>query len=298
VAASSKKVIYAALIGNGLIAVTKFIAASITGSSAMLSEGIHSIVDTGNQALLLMGIKKSRKPADENFPFGYGKEIYFWSFAVAILIFAVGAGISLYEGIHHLLAPTSITRPGVSYIVLGLAFIIEGITWFFAFTAFRKVKGDRGYLEAIRKEKDPTIFVVFFEDSAALLGILVAFAGILAGHITGNPYYDGIASIVIALILGVTAAVLAYETKGLLIGESADPEIVDCIRELAVSYDEIISVKDVLTLHMGPDYILVNISADYVDSLSVGRIEDINSQITLAIKKIQPKVKRVFIEAE
>ena len=178
-ASGSKKVIYAALAGNSLIAVSKFVAASVTGSSAMLSEAIHSLVDTGNQGLLLFGMKKAEKPADEDFPFGYGKEIYFWSFIVAILIFALGGGISVYEGIHHLLHPQPAKNPLINYVVLGLAIIFEGAAWLFALREFKRRKGENGYIEAINQTKDPSVIVVLFEDSAAMLGLLVALIGII-----------------------------------------------------------------------------------------------------------------------
>ena len=225
-ATGSKKVIIAALIGNSLIAITKFFAAFMTGSSAMMSEGIHSLVDTGNQILLLHGIKQSTKPADENFPFGHGKEIYFWSFIVAILIFALGGGISIYEGIQNLLHPSEMKNPMINYIVLGLAMIFEGGAWAFALREFSRAKGKWGYIEAVQRAKDPSIFVVLFEDSAAMLGLLVAFVGIALAQYTGFLYFDGIASIIIGLILIGTAIWLAYETKGLLIGESANLDVV------------------------------------------------------------------------
>lgn len=297
-AASSKKVIYAALIGNGLIAITKFIASVFTGSSAMMSEGIHSLVDTGNQVLLLLGLKKAKKTADKNYPFGHGKEIYFWSFIVAIMIFAVGAGISVYEGIHSLMDPHPVQNPLINYTVLGLAMIFEGFAWYFAWKEFDKVSGDRGYFEAVRKEKNPTFFVVLFEDSAAILGLLVAFIGIALGQCTGLYIFDGIASIVIGIILGVTAAWLAYETKGLLIGESADPKIVNSIAGVASNYSAILNVNEVLTLHMGPNYILVNLSVDFQDSLEVASVEQDISKLTAQIKEKHPLVKRVFIETE
>ncbi len=297
-AASSKKVIYAALIGNFLISVTKFFASFATGSSAMLSEGIHSLVDSGNQLLLLLGIKKSNQPPDKDFPFGHGKEIYFWSFVVAIMIFAVGAGISLYEGIHSIIEPHPVENPTINYIVLGLAMIFEGFAWYFAWKEFRKTKGEQGYFEAIRKEKNPTIFVVLFEDSAAMLGLVIAFLGIAAGQWTGILIFDGIASILIGLILGVTAAWLAYETKGLLIGESAEKEIIEGIRTLTIKSNGIKSVNELLTLHMGPDYILVNISVDFNNELNAGNIEDTIESINKSIKTKYQRVKRVFIEAE
>ena len=297
-ATGSKKVIYAALAGNALIAVTKFIAASITGSSAMLSEGIHSLVDTGNQVLLLNGLKRAQKPPDKNFPFGYGKEIYFWSFIVAILIFALGAGISIYEGILHLRHPEPVTSPYINYIVIGFALIFEGAAWYFAFKEFTKSKGKWSYITAVQRAKDPSIFVVLFEDSAALIGLVVAFLGIFLGQITGIVYFDGAASIIIGLILAGTATWLAYETKGLLIGESANESIVKGIRELASGYDSVLYVNDVLTLHMGPDFIIVNISLEFADESKADEIEFAIEKMDKDIKKNYSQVKRVFVEAE
>jgi cation diffusion facilitator family transporter len=297
-APSSKTFIYAALIGNALIAATKFVAASITGSSAMLSEGIHSIVDTGNQVLLLHGLKRAQLPADDRFPFGHGKEVYFWSFVVAILIFAVGSGVSLYEGIHHITHPTSMENPTVNYIVLGLAVVFEGIAWLFAVREFNRAKGRRGFFEAVKRGKNPSLFVVLFEDSAALLGLVAAFFGVLLNQVTGNPVYDGAASIVIGFILGGTAIWLAYETKGLLIGEGAHPEVVTGIRNLAASFPGVERVNEVLTLHMGPDFVLVNISVDFSDSIPAGRVEEILAAMDQRIKERHPNVKRVFIELE
>ncbi|MGD2037330.1 MAG: cation diffusion facilitator family transporter [Desulfobacterales bacterium] len=296
--ASSKKVIFAALIGNFLIALTKFIAFFVTKSSAMLSEGVHSIVDTGNQVLLLYGLRRARRPADDLFPFGHGKEVYFWGFIVAIMIFTVGAGVSIYKGLHHLVDPTPIQNPNLNYIVLGCAMLFEGAAWSFALTEFTKAKGKWGYLEAVRRGKDPSMFVVLFEDSAAMLGILVAFGGIFLSQITGNPVYDGVASVIIGLILAGTAAWLAYEIKGLLIGESARPEIVKGVREIAKSYPKITHVNEILTLHMGPNFILLNLSVDFADTLMTGDLEDTISRLDRQIKQAYPKIKRVFVEAE
>ena len=295
---SSKKVIYAALAGNALIAVTKFAAAAITGSSAMFSEGIHSMVDTGNQVLLLHGMRRARRPPCSRFPFGHGKEVYFWSFAVAILIFAVGSGVSLYEGIIHTLHPKPIGNPLVNYIVLGLALIFEGMAWFFALNEFNKAKGKWGYIEAVQRGKDPIMFVVLFEDSAAMLGIIVAFVGVLLVDKAGILIFDGIASIVIGLILGGTAIWLAYETKGLLIGESANEKVENGIRDIILKFDSINNINEVLTMHMGPDFILVNISIDFRDEISAGDLENIIAEIDMQTKKNFPSVKRVFVEAE
>ena len=297
-ASSSKKVIYAALIGNALVAFTKFVAASITGSSAMLSEGIHSVVDTGNQLLLLLGLHKAKKPADERFPFGHGKEVYFWSFVVAILIFAVGAGVSVYEGIIHLMHPAPIASPYVNYIVLALAMLFEGAALYFALTEFSRTKGKWSYLEAVQKGKDPTGFVVLFEDSAAMLGLLVAFLGVFLTQVTGNLLFDGLASIVIGLILGGTAVWLAYETKGLLIGESANLKVVKEIRAIVGGLPQVEYVNEVLTMHMGPKFILANLSIDFKDDLTAVEIEDAISRMDVQIKQACPDVQRAFNETE
>jgi cation diffusion facilitator family transporter len=255
-------------------------------------------VDTGNQGLLLYGLRQAKKPADDKFPFGHGKEIYFWSFIVAILIFALGAGISIYEGILHIFHPQPITSVFINYIVLGLAMVFEGAAWFFALKEFTKAKGKWGYIEAIQRGKDPTMFVVLFEDSAAMLGLVIALAGILLGEITGILYFDGIASILIGLILAGTAVWLAYETKGLLIGESANKKVVEGIRTIVLNAGPVDHVNEVLTMHMGPDYILVNISVDFADSTVAEEIEKAIDKLDLEIKQQFPNVKRVFIEAE
>ncbi len=297
-ASGSKKVIIAALIGNTAIAITKFIAASITGSSAMLSEGIHSLVDTGNQGLLLFGMKQAQKPPDEAFPFGHGKEIYFWSFVVAILIFSVGAGVSLYEGIHHMIHPEPIESPYINYIVLGLAIVFEGGALLFALKEFNRSRGKLGYIEAVQRGKDPSLFVVLFEDSAAMLGLVVAMVGIFLAQLTGLAWFDGLASVIIGLILGGTAWWLAYETKGLLIGEAANQKVIQGIRSLTSEIPHIGQVNEVLTMHMGPDFVLVNISADFNDNVQAGEIEKAIAQLDIKIKEQFPEVKRVFVEAE
>lgn len=264
----------------------------------MLSEGIHSLVDTGNQILLLHGIRRANRPPDETFPFGHGKELYFWSFVVAILIFAVGAGVSIYEGIQHLIHPEPVGRPHVNYVVLGLAMVFEGGAWLFAWREFTERKGRKGYFRAVREGKDPTLFVVLFEDSAAMAGLIVAFFGVWLTQATGIASFDGAASIVIGLILGATAIWLASETKGLLIGESANPDVVERIRRLAHDTPEILHVNEVLTMHMGPEYILVNLSVDFVDSATAVEIEAAIAKLDRGLKASLPRVKRVFVEAE
>ena len=297
-AGSSKKVIYAALVGNAIIAVAKFVMSAITGSAAMFSEGIHSVVDTGNQVLLLFGLKQAKKPPNEMHPYGHGKEVYFWSFVVAILIFAVGAGLSLFKGIEHILHPTEITKPFLNYLVLGFAIVIEAIVFYVAIKEFNKSKGEMDYLEAIQRGKDPGLFVVLLEDAAAMLGLIVAMAGIAISQITGNYVFDGIASVLIGLILASIAALLAYETKGLLIGESANSNVVAGIHDVVKQTHGVQKVNEVLTMHMGPEYILVNLSVEFSDHIRTGNMEVLVSQVDQEIKAKFKNVKRVFIEAE
>ena len=284
--------------GNGLIAVAKIIATVVTGSSAMLSEAVHSIVDTGNQALLLWGIKRSSKPADERHPFGYGMELYFWTFVVAILIFAIGAGVSLYEGFSKINNPQQVKYIYINYIVLGFAMIFEGGAWIVAFREFRKRKGKLGYLKAMQVSKDPTVFTVLFEDSAAMLGLFAAFIGLLLTQWLGNPVYDALASIVIGLILSFTAMLLAYESKGLLIGEAASREVVSSIIDIVKGKSEILSINEILTMHMGPEDVLLNISLDFHDNISSGEVEKTITQLEIQIKKKHPEIARIFIEAQ
>ena len=297
-AGSSKKAIYAALIGNSMIAVTKFAAAIHTGSSAMMSEGIHSLVDTGNQVLLLYGIKRSNKPASPDFPFGHGKEIYFWSFVVAMLIFALGGTVSIYKGWQHLSHPTSISNILINYAVLGFAIVFEGAALWVAFKEFNLSRGSRSIVRAITRGKDPTLLVVVFEDTAALLGLLVALGGLVAYQITGNPVFDALASIGIGVVLIFTALILALESKSLLIGESADPEVVSAIDELLDEHDSVSAVNEVATLHMGPEFIVVTVSIDVNDTLAGGQIERTVTRLTRQIKATDPRIQRVFIEME
>lgn len=297
-AGSSKTAIYAALVGNGLIAVTKFIAASISGSAAMFSEGIHSLVDTGNQVLLLYGLKRAEKPPDAEFPFGHGKEVYFWSFVVAILIFGLGAGVSLYQGWIHLGEPEALGNLTINYIVLGLAIVFEGAALWVAFREFNRSRGGLSVLAAVRGGKDPSLFVVVFEDSAALLGLVVAALGLALYQLTGNPIFDALASICIGLILAGTAAWLAYEAKGLLIGEAASPAIVAAINRIVDRDDRVLTVNEVATLHMGPSHVIATLSLDFVDGIDSSRVEAAVTELNRAIKAVDPSIRRVFIEAE
>ena len=297
-AGSSKKAIYAALVGNTLIAVTKFAASAYTGSSAMLSEGIHSLVDTGNQVLLLLGIRRAQKPPDADFPFGHGKEIYFWCFVVAMLIFALGGAVSIYHGIGHLQHPEPISNPLVNYIVLGLALIFEFGALYVAFKEFNKSRGEQSVVEAVKHGKDPTLFVVVFEDTAALLGLLIALVGLVIAQVTGNAMWDGIASIAIGVVLILTAFWLAQESMGLLIGESATSPVRRGIRAAIARDARVLHINEVSTLHMGPDFVLATLSLDFSPDLSSSEVETAVTELNARVKAVDSRIKRVFIEAE
>jgi len=297
-AGGSKKVIYAALAGNAAIAVTKFAAATYTGSSAMLSEAVHSVVDTGNQGLLLLGIARSRKPPDAAHPFGYGMEVYFWAFIVAILIFGLGAGISFYEGIHQLRDPEPITRFLVNYVVLGLALAFEGVAWTLALREFNRTRGSRSLLEEVRRSKDPTVFTVLFEDTAAMLGLLIAFAGLFATQFLELAWADGAASMGIGVILACAAAGLAFETKSLLTGEAATPSVLAEIRRLAIAEPAVEAINELRTVHFGPNRILANISLNFKDSSDLAEVEQTVVRLEHAIRERFPDISHVFVEAQ
>lgn len=294
----SKTVIYAALAGNLLIAATKFVAAFFTGSSAMLSEGVHSLVDTGNGALLLLGLHRAARPADRTHPFGHGRELYFWSFIVALLVFALGAGVSFYEGVIHILEPEPIRNVRVTYIVLGLSILFEGFSWSVALKEFRTTKGKLGYFEAVRISKDPSVFTVLFEDTAALLGLLTALVGIVAAQLLDMPELDGAASIGIALILGLTAVFLARESKGLLMGEAAAPEVQEQILATAKADPMVRDANGVVTVHLGPSQIVAGLSVEFEDHATAPEIEAAVIRIEQAVRAKRPEVVGLFVKPQ
>ncbi|WP_297323378.1 cation diffusion facilitator family transporter [uncultured Bartonella sp.] len=294
----SKIVVYAALAGNLLIAVTKFIAAAFTGSSAMLSEGVHSLVDTGNELLLLHGMKRASIRPDRVHPFGHGRELYFWSFIVALLVFALGAGVSFFEGILHVLKPVEIRNVTVNYIVLGLSIFFEGSSWLLALRSFRRTKGKLGYLAAVHRSKDPTVFSILFEDSAALLGIAIALSGITASVLTGNFIFDGIASLGIAAILAVTAIFLARECKGLLLGEAALPEVQKAIFDIVSSDPDVQKVNGIITQQLGPNQVVANVSLEFEDRLTAPQIEECILRIEKNLAAARPEVVGFFVKPQ
>ncbi|RYD81932.1 MAG: cation diffusion facilitator family transporter, partial [Sphingomonadales bacterium] len=265
--------LFAALAANLGIAVAKFVAAAVSGSSAMLTEGFHSVVDSLNQLLLLYGQKRSERPPDDRHPFGYGRELFFWSFVVAILIFATGAGLSIYEGIRHILDPEPMRSPLINYVVLAIALVLEGASWLIAVREFDKARGDLGWWEAVHQSKDPASFVILFEDSAAMFGLIVASIGITLSWFTGDARWDGVASVLIGVALAGVALALARESKGLLIGEPADPAIEAAVRAAIDRRPEVTGVNEITTIHLGPRNIFVGLSVDFEDRVPVGRIE-------------------------
>ena len=294
----SKVAVVAAVIGNLVVAVSKFFAASITGSSAMIAEGIHSLVDTGNGMLVLLGMKKAKRAADAEHPFGHGKELYFWTLIVAISIFGIGGGMSVYEGITHIQHPAPLENPLVNYIVLAFALVVEGASFFVAMREFNVAKGATPAAEFIRTSKDPALFTIVFEDSAAMLGLVVAFLGVFLGHYFQNPVFDGAASVIIGLILMSVAWLLARESKGLLIGEGVEPAVLAEMRAIIGTDSAVEEVGDVRTLYFGPEDLLVNLDVAFKPDLSLAAVHTAIGRIEAALKTAYPEIGRVYIEID
>lgn len=292
---TSTRTLVVALAANLGIAASKFVAAAITGSSAMLTEGVHSVVDSINQLLLMWGRRQAKRPPDRLHPFGYGRELYFWSFVVAVLVFSLGAGVSVYEGIVHIAHPEPPVSPLIAYAVLLVAFLLEGWSTFEAFGDFKKAKGELSWFQAVRQSKDPPAFIILLENGAAMAGILAAAIGLLLTQLTGDPLFDGAASIVIGIILAFTAALLAHESKGLLIGEAADPLLVDNLRQLACEVPGVVGVGYVLTVHSSPDQITVMMNVDFRDDLPASEVEQIVCRVEQEARERWPAVRRLFV---
>lgn len=293
---ASMRTLVIALAANLGIAVSKFVAAALTGSSAMMTEGVHSVVDSSNQLLLMWGRRAAKRPPDEFHPFGYGRELYFWSFVVAVLVFALGAGVSIYEGIVHIRYPQAeAMSPLIAYIVLLVAFLLDGWSTLEAFREFRHGMGSLGWIAAIRHSKDPTGFIVLLENGAAMAGVVVAAIGLALTQFSGDPFYDAAASVVIGLILAITAFVLAYESKGLLIGEAAHPDVVNGLHDLASGKAGVIGVGHVLTVHSSPDQITAMVNVDFDDRISAGEVERIVCDVETEARERWPQVRRLFI---
>jgi cation diffusion facilitator family transporter len=290
--------VIAALLGNGAIAVTKFVVALVSGSTAMLAEALHSLADTGNQGLLLVGMRLSRRPADAEHPFGYGKERFFWAFVVAMTMFVIGSVVSIWQGITRVLEPHEIEHANLTYVVLGLSALFEAYPWYVALTQLRSVSRGRSLVRTIRESKRPSLVTVFLEDTAALLGLGIAAAGIVLSHVTANPVFDGVASIAIGAVLFCVAAILAYESKSLLIGESVSSDNLRAIEKAVQSVDQVDRILELLTMHLGPDDILVNINVQFKDDLSTDELEQAVDRIEALIRETLPAARRIFIEPD
>jgi cation diffusion facilitator family transporter len=290
--------VYVALASNIAIAATKFVAAAVTGSSAMLSEGVHSLVDTANELLLLYGLKRGARPADANHPFGHGREAYFWSFIVALLVLVLGAATAGYEGVSHILDPAPMQIPLVNYIVLAVSFVLEGASWWTTFKAFRAARGRQSYLSAFRTSKDPITFTVLLEDTAALLGLLIAAVGIAMSQMLNEPRLDGVAAIGVALVLLGSSLLLAQETKGLLIGEPAPPRLRDSILRTAREDPDIRTANGVLTVQLGPQQVIAALSVEFQETLSTMQIERSVERIEAAIKCQHTDITTLFVKPQ
>lgn len=297
-AISSSKVVYAALAGNALVAASKFVAAWWTGSAAMLSEAFHSSVDVGNQLLLLYGLHQARRPPDAAHPLGYGRELYFWSFIVALLMFALGAGAAAYQGIDRILHPQPIVDPLVNYVVLGCSLIFEGSSWWIAHRRFAAGKGGMSYWEAVRRSKDPPTFLVLFEDSAALIGLGLALIGTFAAQYLQDPRYDGIASIGIGILLAGVGAVIGRETKGLLIGERASSRLERAILKIAATEQGVERANGILSFQLGPDHVVATLSLEFADHLTTPEIEAIVTRLEQRIRATYPEVIALFVKPQ
>lgn len=289
------RVILTALAANVGIAIAKFVAAGITGSSAMVTEGVHSLVDSANHVLLLHGTRRSRMPADSRHPLGYGRELYFWSFVVAMLVFTLGAGVSVYEGLLHLIHPEPTSDLAIAFTVLGVAAVLEGWSTIEALKSFNGARGEKSVLRALRDTKDAPTLIVLLENAGAMAGLAIAAAGIGLAWATGNPIWDGIASVLIGLVLGAIAVMLLIEAKGLLIGESADPVLIEAIRACAEAHYGVVSVQQVLTVHQAPDMVVAVIGADFEDTISARDVEQTVRDIELAVARQFPVVARVYV---
>ncbi|UGV29088.1 cation transporter [Rhodopseudomonas boonkerdii] len=291
-------VVYVALAGNIAVAIVKLIAAVVTGSAAMFSEAVHSAVDCGNEGLLLYGYHRAARRPDLVHPFGYGRELYFWSFIVALLLFGLGAGVSIYQGIAHVIAPQPIENPLVSYVVLGFSFVFEGSSWIVAWRAVKRARGELSFWTAFRRSKDPPTFVVLFEDSAALIGILIAILGIFVAIELEMPVLDGVASILIGLVLAVIAVLLAIESKSLLIGERASPALVETICAIAEREAGVVHANSALTAQLSPDQAVVALSIEFERDLRTDDIERCVASIERAVRASHPEVIALFVKPE
>ncbi len=298
-ASASRHVVYAGIAGNVLVTLTKFGAATVTHSAAMLSEAVHSLVDTANDVLMLYGLRRAERPPTKDHPLGHGREVYFWAFVVSVLIFLLGAGVSIWQGIEHVLDPPELERPMVSYGVLGLAAIFEGSSWWVAIREFRRHKrDDQGYIEAAESTKDPSTLLLLLEDGAALVGIAIAFTGIALSQVLDEPRFDGAASIAIGLVLAAVALFLARESKKLLIGEPAHTDLRESVREMADGHDGVSKCNGMLTFQLGPDVVAIAMSVVFEAELKAREIEHVVERLEERIRGKHPEVVLLVVKPQ
>lgn len=295
--AESRVAVYGAMAANVAIAATKFAVAAITGSSAMLSEGVHSVVDTANDLLLLVGLKRAQRPASEEHPYGHGKELHFWSLIVAVLIFGVGGGVSLYEGIQHIRHPEPLHDAFWNYVVLAAAFVFEGISFGIAWRQFSRERGDTPFWQALRRSKDPSNYTVLAEDGAALIGLLIAAAGVLSSHVFELPQLDGAASVLIGLLLAGVAVLLIRESRSLLIGEGVQPETARAIRAMVREEPTVREVGPLLSMYVGAEEVLVTLVAHFAPDTTIDEVAGAVERIEERVRTRYPKIRRIYVEA-
>jgi cation diffusion facilitator family transporter len=295
-AGQSTTVVLAAAAGSAAITVTKFVAGACSGSAAMLAEGVHSLVDTGNSLLLYLGLRRAGRPADESHPFGHGLEVYFWALIVALLMFTVGGVLTVSEGIFRLLRPEGLTNVTWNYVVLAVAAAFNGWTWHVGWRVFRAGAGDSGLWHGLRRSKDPTVLAVLLEDTASLLGLLLAFLGVFLGSLLDMPRLDAAASVLIGLLLGAVALGLVYQCKTLLLGESANRDVQASIRSLVEQDEAVEEVIDLLTMHFGPQEILLNLKVRFRAGMTTEEVGEVVDRLEKAVRERHPEVKRIFIE--
>lgn len=294
--AASKTPIYTALAANFAIAVIKLVAAAITGSSAMIAEGVHSLVDMSNELLLLLGIRLSRKPADKRRPFGYGKELYFWAFIVSLLFFLLGGIVSIYEGINHLRHPEPVQHAAWNYIVLGAALIFDGISFITAFKEFKRQRGTTPFWAAVRQSKDPSTFVVLFEDAADVIGIFIAFTGIALSQLLNSPLFDGIASLIIGILLTLVAVLLVRESRSLLMGETVDAAEIAEIRHLVESQEAIHRLIDQQSMYLAPEEVIMLLHLNFRQDIPAESVAEEIRRLKAVLQQRYPHYRHLFIE--
>jgi cation diffusion facilitator family transporter len=292
------RAVVAALLANLGIAIAKFIGFALTGAASMLAEAIHSVADSGNQCLLLLGGRRARRRADESHPFGYGRERYFWAFIVALVLFSLGGAFAIFEGIEKIRHPHEIESAEVAITILLVAIALETFSFRTAIVEANKVRGDAGWWQFIRRSKNPELPVVLLEDLGAEIGLFIALGAITASLVTDDPLYDGIGTLMIGILLTIIAVILATEMKSLLLGETADPRVQEAIRARVESDESVERLIHLRTQHLGPDELLVGAKVGFVDGLSVPELAATVNRIEANVRREVPEARVMYIEPD